>query len=317
MGFAAFNISFHWSVFNLHHVCIHIRIGLTSLVYRKLLHLNQTSLRASTVGQLITMIASDLHRFDRKHVQVNYLWIAPIHLGVVIYMLYFHYDYGPVSLIGLGVLASFTCIQYVMARKFLQMRKVRVDSSDERIRVVVELINAFHTIKVHCWESFFQREALESRKREIKYLRTTMFLRLLNTSIGFIVTKMSLFLTLLISFIFDSNMGLITSKRIFVTLVLYEHVNLNAMWLFPQAIHDLAELLASCKRIERFLVLEELSLPALRAGGSSGSNVRTQGCTPFVQLSNLSCRWTDDEGSFRLSNVTLTATPGQLLVIAG
>lgn len=136
LGSISFLLSYHWSVFNLHHTCTHIRIGLSSLIYRKLLHLNQTSLRGSTVGQIVTMIASDLHRFDRKHLQLNYLWIAPIHLVVVVYILYYHYDYKVTSLIGLCVLLFFTIIQYVMAKMFLKMRQKRVDSSDMRISVV-------------------------------------------------------------------------------------------------------------------------------------------------------------------------------------
>lgn len=352
LGSASFLISFHWSIFNLHHVCTNIRLGLSSLMYRKLLHLNQSSLRASTVGQIITMIASDLHRFDRKHIQVNYMWIAPIHLLVVIYILYFHYEYGLTSLIGLFVLVFLTMIQYLMAKKFLQMRQQRVDSSDMRIRVVcflsiliisfcklkidnrivtnffveclqvVELINAFYTIKVHCWERFFQDKAMENRKCEIKILKTTMFLKLLNTSIGFVVTKMAVFLTLLVAFIFEeqnrqidhSHNVEVSSKRIFVTLVLYEHVRVNSMILFPQAINDLAELICSVRRIQQFLIMEEREAPKSMAYITQV--VGTSEKKPCVEVENMCCSWGQDD-SFGLVDFNFKVNSGQLLVIAG
>lgn len=151
-------VSFHWSLFNLHHCCTHIRIGLSSLVYRKILYLNQASLRSSTVGQIVTMIASDLHRFDRKHLQLNYIWIAPLHLLVVCYILVIHYNYQWTSLIGLFVLVIFAIIQYVMAKKFLEMRQKRVDSSDQRIRAVLYTTHSIFFVSQFfvCFSSSFR-----------------------------------------------------------------------------------------------------------------------------------------------------------------
>lgn len=142
-----------------------------------------------------------------------------------------------------------------------------------------------------------------------------MFLKLLNTAIGFLVTKMSVFMTLLVAFYFEEGVGVINSKRVFVTLVLYEHVRVNSMILFPQAINDLAELIASCRRIEQFLLLDERKIPTQSEAHVSkvvGSGQRK----PCIEVENMSCRWLKDEG-FSLKNINMKATQGQLLVVAG
>ncbi|CAL8139526.1 unnamed protein product [Orchesella dallaii] len=343
LGATAFLITFHWSFFNMHHVCTHIRLGLSSLVYRKIFHLNHASMRSSTVGQIVTMIASDLHRFDRKHIHINYLWIAPLHLMVVIYILYFHFNYGGSSLIGLVVLLFFTFTQYFMAKKFHHMRQKRVESSDLRIRAVsindllndlnrnlynyiflyhhslkltqvVEIINAFYTIKVHCWERFFYDKAMDNRQQEVKILRTTLFLKLLNTALGFIVTKMAVFMTLLFAFILEEP-GSIHSKRVFVTLVMYEHVRVNSMVLFPHAINDVAELSSACTRINNFLTLEELQIPANSIEALDGIIDATDR-SPRIELQNVTCRWLKEE-SFHLENINIKAQAGQLIVVCG
>lgn len=181
---------------------------------------------------------------------------------------------------------------------------------------VVEIINAFYTIKVHCWERFFCDKATENRVHEIKFLRTTMFLKLLNTAIGFIVTKMSVFTTLLVAFIVEEP-GTIHSKRVFVTLVLYEHVRVNFMLLFPQAINDMAELKCSCDRISEFLSLEELTLPTNPdVSVTKLEHGPAQGRIPCVEVCNLTCKWGKDE-TFRLKDISFVAKQGEFLVIAG
>lgn len=180
----------------------------------------------------------------------------------------------------------------------------------------MEIINAFYTIKLHCWERFFEEKTMENREHEIKFVKTTMFLKLLNTAIGFIVTKMSVFLTLIMAFIFEKN-GTIHPKRVFLTLILYEHVRVNFMILFPQAINDIAELLCSCRRIAAFLLMDELE-PMLHMNSDLSNDTTVGKDSAGIEVSNMSCKWfPDDKKGFELKDINLKVLPGQLVVVAG
>jgi len=62
--------------------------ALSSLIYRKALRLSRTALGDTTVGQVVNLLSNDVGRFDLVLINVHYLWIAPLELIAVTYLMY-------------------------------------------------------------------------------------------------------------------------------------------------------------------------------------------------------------------------------------
>lgn len=274
-------------------------------------------MRSFSVGQLITMLSTDVYRLDMQDLHLNYLWIAPIQLGVVIYLLYYHYEFGFPSLSGLGLLGIFVFFQYIMGIYVVRVRKNKIAATNKRLRIITEILDAFYNIKLYAWENAFFARAKESRRVELKYVKTTMILRILNASFSLILTKMTGFLTILLYIYMDETP--LDARRVFITLLLYEHVRINLAHLFTRGAVDFAEVSVTAKRMTEFLLLEEkYENPELYDAYSiDPANVTVDTPLNGIYMEQVQCKWHYDQDSMTLNNINLDITEGKMLAIVG
>lgn len=86
-----------------------IRIGLCSLVYRKSLRLNTSSLIEISNGRIVTIITKDVMLFESMLQFVNEVWIGTIQVIVMTYVMYL--QIGVPAIIGIGFLVVLTPLQ--------------------------------------------------------------------------------------------------------------------------------------------------------------------------------------------------------------
>lgn len=276
-------------------------------------------MRSFSVGQLITIFSSDVHRFDMQDLHLNYLWVAPCQLFIVIYMLYFHYEFGLSSLGGLILLMIFIIFQFIMSKYISSVRLHKIVATNKRIRIITEIMESFYTIKLHAWENVFFKTAEASRVVELGYIKKTMILRILNTSLSFILTKMTVFLTLLF-YVYNDKKPL-DAKRVFITLLLYEHVRVNMAFLFTHAATDFAEISVTLTRLTEFLLLEEKYVDpeyyeAVTCDPSSSTSIDNLSLNG-VNLTDLTCKWHPNQEIPTLDKISFQIEEGKLLAIVG
>ena len=86
-----------------------IRIGLCSLMYRKALMLNSSSLAEITTGKIVTLMSKDVNFFDSAIIFVHDLWIGFIQVALMTYVMY--EQIGVSALYGVGFLVLLTPFQ--------------------------------------------------------------------------------------------------------------------------------------------------------------------------------------------------------------
>lgn len=168
----------HYSMHGFHYG-MKVRVACCSLIYRKTLRLSKTALGETAAGQAVNLLSNDVSRFDLVTFFLHYLWSAP--LGALLILYYMWLEAGIAGIVGvLAVLVvvplqckyfyvnvnpSFPLTQHndwfrlsaytgKMASRF---RLQTAYKTDERVRLMDEIICGIQVIKMYAWEKPFAR----------------------------------------------------------------------------------------------------------------------------------------------------------------
>ena len=134
------------------------------------------------------------------------------------------------------------------------MRLAAAEHTDERIRLVDEFINAIKIIKIYCWEHPFAKKVEEARRKEIAIIRKSLYIYAFSIGLFTSSTKVLVFIVL-VSYYFGG--GVISDNVVFLTLSVFNAVTFLVTILIPHFILTSSNFWISCKRINKFLTLEE------------------------------------------------------------
>lgn len=124
-----------------------LRIACCNLIYRKALRLSQRALGQTTVGQMVNLLSNDVNRFDYALIFVPFIFTAPLQALITIAYLYY-FNFGWSVFAGCSVLVVYLPFQMYMGTLFSNLRAQTAILTDERIRLMNELIPAMRVIKV-------------------------------------------------------------------------------------------------------------------------------------------------------------------------
>jgi len=86
---SAFNVLFmHPYMLGMFHTGMKVRVAMCSMIYRKALRLSRTALGDTTIGQVVNLISNDVGRLDVSVIHMHYLWLGPVEIGVVTWLMY-------------------------------------------------------------------------------------------------------------------------------------------------------------------------------------------------------------------------------------
>lgn len=129
--------------------------------------------------------------------------------------------------------------------------------TDERVRLMNEIISGIQVIKMYTWEKPFAYMVSLARKNEIKQIKATSFIRGIIGSFIMFTTRISIFISVLAYVLLG---GYITAEQVFVLTSYYNILRQTMTVFFPQGIALVAEALVSVNRLEKFLMYNETQL---------------------------------------------------------
>ncbi|KAJ8943853.1 hypothetical protein NQ314_009623 [Rhamnusium bicolor] len=299
-------VTYHSFNLSLQHLGMKIRIACCSVIYRKTLKLSKKALVKTTIGQMINLLSNDVNRFDNCFRYFHYLWAAPIETVLIMYLLY-------------GVVGA-----TVLMGKLTSIFRLRTAvKTDERVRIMSEIISGIQVIKMYTWEKAFSALVEQIRKLEIKQIRATTYIRALHISFNKFITRTSVFLCIL-TYAFTGHRP--NAEFVYVVSSFYNILKSVMITDFPQGISNLAESLVSMKRIETFLLFDEVHLDTLRFAHTIDTKKITTS-TPLIHNSNkksigiylqgVFAKWVDNQQEYALCNVNFNVGPKQLVAIVG
>ncbi|CAG2114014.1 unnamed protein product [Medioppia subpectinata] len=287
-----------------------LRSSCCTLMYKKSLKLSRASMGKTTVGQIVNLMSNDVNRFDEFSIFVSYFFIAPIQTAITVYIMYIHLSYW--CFVGVVLLLLFIPFQSFMGKQFSKVRLMTAQLTDNRLRLMSEIISGMRVIKMYSWEQSFADLVAEARKSEVRRIRMACFLKAINLSVFFVASRIILF-ACFITYVLTGNV--LTAKAVFVTMALFNTLRITMTWLFPQAIALGAELLVSCRRIQTYLELEEMDLKSLKLNEKDMQLRAKQ--SPELNINSITAKWSDDSPHPNLQNISVHLRPGDLLAVIG
>ncbi|XP_055612034.1 probable multidrug resistance-associated protein lethal(2)03659 [Uranotaenia lowii] len=235
------------------HLGMKLRVAACSLVYRKSLRLSKTALGDTTAGQVVNLLSNDVGRLDLAVLFLHYMWIGPLETIVVTYLMY--REIGISAVFGVIFLLLFIPLQAYLGKKTSVLRLKTALRTDERVRLMNEIIQGIQVIKMYTWEKPFAKLVALSRKKEIKIIRYVSYIR--GTLLSFIMftTRVSIFISL-VAYALLGNY--VTAEKAFTITAYYNILRATMTIFFPQGIAQFAEALVSIGRIQKFLLYEEV-----------------------------------------------------------
>uniref|UniRef100_T1IZ26 Uncharacterized protein n=1 Tax=Strigamia maritima TaxID=126957 RepID=T1IZ26_STRMM len=303
-----FPLTHHPYFFGVQHTAMQIRVACCSLIYRKAIRLSQAALGQTTIGQMVNLLSNDVNRFDQSILYLHYLWVGPIQTIITVGILW--WMLGPSCLAGILVLLLFVPLQGWMGNIFAKLRLQVAELTDERVRIMNEIVSGMRIIKMYTWENPFSEAVENARRREMGVITKTSYYRAFNIAIYFTSSKLILFLTFL-TYVLSGNS--LTAEKVFVTVALYNNIRMIMTLLFPFAVAQGAETLVSIKRLEEFLLLEEKDA----ASSVYRSNVRPKLSECGIWVDRVTAFWNKEYSWATLRNISVNVKPGELLAIVG
>ncbi|XP_077965941.1 ATP-binding cassette sub-family C member 4-like isoform X2 [Styela clava] len=273
------------------------------------LRLSQKSLNDTTTGQIINLGATDVLRFDLLPGFLHYLWVGPLQFLIVGIILW--QEIGIAVLSGMGVLILIMFLQTFSGRAFGKIRSMTAVLTDERIRLMNEVITGMRIIKMYAWEKPFAKLVLNTRRKEVEKILLSSSLKAFNFCFYACQDKILTFVTLLV---YVALGGSITASEIFIIMGLSISLKLPTTF-FAQAIEYISTSNVSMKRIQKYLLMEEFS--DIRNDLKSNSNQEV-----YVELENFTGKWELNDDAKERSDITLNCVnvrvdAGKLVAVIG
>ncbi|XP_062542390.1 probable multidrug resistance-associated protein lethal(2)03659 [Armigeres subalbatus] len=235
------------------HLGMKLRVAACSMIYRKSLRLSKTALGDTTAGQVVNLLSNDVGRLDLAVLFVHYLWVGPLETIVVTYLMY--REIGISAVFGVIFLLMFIPLQAYLGKKTSELRLQTALRTDERVRLMNEIIQGIQVIKMYTWEKPFAKLVALARRKEIKVIRYVSYIRGILLSFIMFTTRVSIFISL-IAYALLGNF--VTAEKAFTITAYYNILRATMTIFFPQGIAQFAEAIVSVGRIQKFMSYDEV-----------------------------------------------------------
>ncbi|CAK1546481.1 unnamed protein product [Leptosia nina] len=257
VSFMAINASIiHPMLLYLLDMSMKVRVACCSLIYRKLLRLDLTAggkASEGLAGHVVNLLTTDAQRFDMASVFMVDLVRTPVESVIIVYLMY--RQIGVSSIIGVAFLLMFIPLQGYLGKISSRLRHQTAVRTDNRIRLMNEVIQSIEAIKMYAWENAFAGIIGRARKKEMNVIKKMSWLRAVMISCVKLNTKVAIFISIIAFISFQNDL---TAAKVFVIFSYYDMLKYTLVDFLPLAITFTLEAYVSVKRMQEFLLLPEV-----------------------------------------------------------
>ncbi|GLE02399.1 hypothetical protein PINS_up011237 [Pythium insidiosum] len=236
------------------HIAIRVTAAMKSFLFRKALQRDLAAAQTGDEGtksktaEISNLVSSDTNGILYAVLALHNLWILPLQVVVVTYLLYNELDVAAFAGISVVVasLSSNYAIARVMGGAFAKLMRVK----DARMRTVKEVFGAIQIVKFNAWEARFQAKLMNHRVQELGRLATYGYASAAST---FVLWSAPLFVSAVSFVVYSLVLGrTLTAAKVFTAMALFNALR-DPLRDLPTTIQSLIQSRISMQRIDSYL----------------------------------------------------------------
>ncbi|CAG9817707.1 unnamed protein product [Phaedon cochleariae] len=291
------------------HTGMRARAAVCSLIYKKALKLSQTAVAANPPGKLVNLLSNDVSRFDAASVLIHQIWIGPLSAIVILFLIF--QEVGLSGTAGVVIIMGMLPLQGYVGKLTAGYRRKIAMKTDERVRLMDEVVGGIQVIKMYAWENPFAKLIALARLAEIKIIRWASYVRGIFMAISLFSNRFALFFTLVAMVISGQS---ITAAKVYVFMSYFAILAQTLSGVFVRGMTQIAELLVSIKRLQSFLVNEEFDFCEKIQMNGNTEKIEQKNSIVFEMVS---AKWNMDINNPVLNSISLKIPKGKLIGITG
>ncbi|KAG0378501.1 hypothetical protein BGX24_003626 [Mortierella sp. AD032] len=240
-------------------VGVEIRTALIAMIYRKSLRLSNTAKQSHTAGEISNHMSVDAERWLQAVTSLPMLVSIPYEIALALWLLYNQIGWS--IFIGLVLIVALVSTQGFIAKAYMQAKIKKMAAADNRMRLMNEILAGIKIVKLYGWEDSFKQRITAYRDEELVNLK---FFGKLNVFMSTMFQSLPMVVGLIAFSVYATvggpnfGPGEITPQTIFVAISLFGLLA-KPIGLTAGNMNESASALVSTRRIEKFLLAEEIS----------------------------------------------------------
>lgn len=203
-----------------------LRGGLITAIYTRSLRLTSRARSTLTNGKLVNHISTDVSRIDFCAGFFHMAWTAPIQMIICLALLID--NLGPSAIAGFAFFILATPAQTFVMKRLFALRRMSMEWTDKRAKLLQELLGGMKVIKFFAWEIPFLERITDYRRREMAYIRSLLLIRSANNAVAM---SMPVLASVLAFITYSATGHSLEPGVIFASLTLFNLLRLPLMFL--------------------------------------------------------------------------------------
>ena len=276
-------------------------------IYKKILHVQQKVLHGVSTGYILNLVSNDVYKFDLGLEAFASFFITPIIiiLSIILILVFV----GPIGLIGIAYLIIHTPLQTVIGILFGYLKSLQSKTTDNRIRLMDQIIRGMNIIKFYVWERPFRKYINRIRKKEVFYANLAGAAQSSIHSLYDTSLFIALFLIDWVSIVLNQPLN---PSQLAYAFLLFNIISFFLIYSIGEAIFGFRDCLNAFKRIQLILELPD---------GTPNSYECSTEQNFYVKLEHFSASWVEKESLLNknlvLRDISLYIDHPQLVIVTG
>jgi ATP-binding cassette subfamily C (CFTR/MRP) protein 1 len=203
-------------------------------------------------GQTVNIMANDTQQIFDAATMMHFTWVEPLFIIFTIILMYT--EIGFAALPAGGLMLLLFPVQILVARRIGRNRGQMVRHTDARVKILSEILQGIRVIKFYAWEVPMAERVQEIRVLELACVKYALLLKSFNLLTLFFWPVFVSMVTFIVYVALGEHLTVVKS----IEILAFVNVLAKPITVLPLALIACAEVRVSIRRIEKYLLGDEL-----------------------------------------------------------